>query len=125
MTQSNTTSRNRTVSESECSQLQSRAGRAVSNPTQGIATQACRFCGSPLRRTFIDLGMSPLCETYPKAADFKKGEVYYPLHAYACENCFLVQLEEYEIAENIFPTICIFPPIQIPGSSTARAIATK
>jgi SAM-dependent methyltransferase len=66
------------------------------------ATQPCRFCGSTLRRTFVDLGMSPLCETYPAAADFKNGEVYYPLHVYTCEECFLVQLEEYEKVENIF-----------------------
>jgi SAM-dependent methyltransferase len=46
--------------------------------------------------------MSPLCETYPAAADFKNGEVYYPLKVYTCEECFLVQLEEFEKAENIF-----------------------
>jgi SAM-dependent methyltransferase len=69
---------------------------------QGAATQPCRFCGAPLRSTFVDLGMSPLCETYPAATDFKNGEVYYPLHVYTCEKCFLVQLEEYEKAENIF-----------------------
>jgi len=69
---------------------------------RGTAPQTCRFCGSALRRTFVDLGMSPLCETYPAAADFKNGEVYYPLHVYTCEECFLVQLEEYEKAENIF-----------------------
>jgi 2-polyprenyl-3-methyl-5-hydroxy-6-metoxy-1,4-benzoquinol methylase len=67
-----------------------------------IATQRCRFCGSMLRRTFVDLGSSPLCETYPAAADFKNGEMYYPLHVYICEKCFLVQLEEYEKAEKIF-----------------------
>jgi SAM-dependent methyltransferase len=66
------------------------------------ATRPCRFCGATLRRTFVDLGMSPLCETYPAAADFKNGEVYYPLHVYTCEECLLVQLEEYEKAENIF-----------------------
>jgi len=63
---------------------------------------ACRFCGSTLLRTFVDLGMSPLCETYPAAADFRKGEMYYPLHVYTCGHCFLVQLAEYEKAENIF-----------------------
>jgi len=68
----------------------------------GVASQPCRFCGSTARRTFVDLGMSPLCETYPAAADFKNGEVYYPLHVYTCEECFLVQLDEYESAENIF-----------------------
>lgn len=65
-------------------------------------TGGCRFCGSTALRTFVDLGMSPLCETYPSAADFQKGEIYYPLHVYMCEKCFLVQLEEYEKAENIF-----------------------
>ena len=67
-----------------------------------IASHGCRFCGSSLRRTFVDLGMSPLCETYPTAADFRSGEVYYPLRVYTCEECFLVQLEEYQKAETIF-----------------------
>jgi hypothetical protein len=75
---------------------------------RGIAPQLCRFCGSALRSTFVDLGMSPLCETYPAAAEFKNGEVYYPLHVYTCEKCFLVQLEEFEKAENIFDDYLYF-----------------
>src|SRR5271169_2263624 len=67
-----------------------------------ITTKACRFCRAELRHTFVDLGMSPLCETYPSAADLNHGEVYYPLHVYVCEKCLLVQLEEYEKPENIF-----------------------
>ena len=59
-------------------------------------------------RTFVDLGMSPLCETYPSSADFSRGEVYYPLHVYVCDQCFLVQLEEYESAENIFSDYAYF-----------------
>jgi len=69
---------------------------------QQTATKPCRFCGANLRRTFVDLGMSPLCETYPSPADLNRGEVYYPLHVYVCEQCFLVQLEQYESPENIF-----------------------
>lgn len=69
---------------------------------------ACRFCKSPLRATFVDLGMSPLCESYPSAADLNRGEVYYPLHVYVCEKCWLVQLEEYESAENIFADYAYF-----------------
>jgi len=65
-------------------------------------TMSCRFCGANLRQTFVDLGMSPLCETYPSAGDLKRGETYYPLHAYVCEQCFLVQLEEFESQEAIF-----------------------
>src|SRR5580700_534111 len=75
---------------------------------QATATQPCRFCGATLRSTFVDLGMSPLCETYPAAKDFKSGEVYYPLHVYTCEKCFLVQLEEFEKAENIFSDYAYF-----------------
>lgn len=69
---------------------------------QQTALKPCRFCGAGLERTFVDLGMSPLCETYPAAADFNRGEVYYPLHVFVCGQCFLVQLEEYESPEEIF-----------------------
>jgi SAM-dependent methyltransferase len=72
------------------------------------ASGQCRFCGIGLQRTFVDLGLSPLCETYPAASDFHRGEVYYPLHVYVCEKCFLVQLEEYESAENIFTDYAYF-----------------
>jgi SAM-dependent methyltransferase len=68
--------------------------------TRGVG--ACRFCGAVLQRTFVDLGMSPLCETYPSPAELNRGETYYPLHVYVCDRCFLVQLEQYETAENIF-----------------------
>jgi SAM-dependent methyltransferase len=71
-------------------------------------TPFCRFCGASLRTTFVDLGMSPLCESYPSAADLRRGEVYYPLHVYVCEQCFLVQLEEYESAERIFSDYAYF-----------------
>ena len=67
-----------------------------------LASQTCRFCRTPLRRTFVDLGMSPLCETYPSEADLNQPEMYYPLHVYVCESCFLVQLDQYESAEKIF-----------------------
>lgn len=69
---------------------------------QQAATAICRFCGTGLTQTFVDLGMSPLCETYPSISDFNRGETYYPLHVYVCEECFLVQLEQYESPEGIF-----------------------
>ncbi|MGD0123939.1 MAG: class I SAM-dependent methyltransferase [Terriglobia bacterium] len=64
--------------------------------------KSCRFCGAELKLTFVDLGMSPLCETYPSTHDFERGEVYYPLHVQLCERCLLVQLGEYQSRENIF-----------------------
>src|SRR6202050_2037555 len=79
-----------------------------SDVQQPAATALCLFCGATLRRTFVDLGMSPLCETYPSAADLNRGEVYYPLHVYVCEECFLVQLDQYESAENIFSDYAYF-----------------
>ena len=75
---------------------------------QRIATRRCRFCGTGLQRTFVDLGLSPLCETYPSETEFHRGEVYYPLHVYVCDHCFLVQLEQYESAENIFSDYAYF-----------------
>lgn len=71
-------------------------------------TSRCRFCNARLQRTFVDLGLSPLCETYPAAVDFNLGEKYYPLHVYVCEQCWLVQIEEYESAENIFSDYAYF-----------------
>jgi hypothetical protein len=70
--------------------------------------KACRFCGAALNRTVVDLGMSPLCETYPSADDLNRGETYCPLHVYVCESCWLVQLEEYQSAENIFSDYAYF-----------------
>ena len=75
---------------------------------QQTAAAVCRFCGAALQRTFVDLGMSPLCETYPSAADLNRGEVYYPLHVYVCEKCLLVQLEKYESPEKIFSDYAYF-----------------
>ncbi len=76
--------------------------------TQQSATATCHFCGAGLKETFVDLGMSPLCESYLAAADLNRGETFYPLHVYVCSNCFLVQLEEYERAENIFSDYAYF-----------------
>jgi 2-polyprenyl-3-methyl-5-hydroxy-6-metoxy-1,4-benzoquinol methylase len=68
----------------------------------------CRFCGSTLQHTFVDLGMSPLCESYLQLDQLNQREPFYPLHVYVCENCFLVQLEEYVSAEEIFSEYAYF-----------------
>ncbi len=79
---------------------------------QAIETEktvkTCRFCNAGLQRTFVDLGMSPLCETYPAQDQWNQGEMYYPLHVYVCDKCWLVQLEEYESPENIFSDYAYF-----------------
>jgi SAM-dependent methyltransferase len=62
----------------------------------------CRLCGVPLTRTFVDLGMSPLCESYVPAERLDEPEVFYPLHVRLCEACLLVQLPAYVPGEEIF-----------------------
>ncbi len=68
----------------------------------------CRFCGSALRHTFVDLGMSPLCESYVSVVQLNYMEPFYPLHVYVCDNCFLVQLEEYVSPDRIFSEYAYF-----------------
>ncbi|HEY9488560.1 MAG TPA: class I SAM-dependent methyltransferase [Chryseosolibacter sp.] len=68
----------------------------------------CRFCGSPLSHTFVDLGMSPLCQDHVKPEEMRRMEPFYPLHAYVCTNCFLVQLEDYVSPEEIFNDYAYF-----------------
>ncbi len=62
----------------------------------------CRFCNTPLNLTFANLGLSPLSNSYVKVDRLHQGEFFYPLHAWVCVSCKLVQLEEFELAENIF-----------------------
>ena len=63
---------------------------------------ACRFCGTPLSRTFVDLGSSPLCQTVLREQDLERAEIFYPLHVRICESCLLVQLPEYARHDVIF-----------------------
>jgi len=68
----------------------------------------CRFCGEFLEINFLNLGKSPLSNSFLKKQDLPKIEKQYPLHAYVCKKCFLVQLEEFEKPENIFSEYVYF-----------------
>src|SRR5271169_4919213 len=68
----------------------------------------CRMCGTPLTRTFVDLGMSPLCESYVPADKLDDAEVFYPLHVRLCDVCLLVQLPAYVSGEHIFSDYAYF-----------------
>jgi C-methyltransferase-like protein/putative zinc binding protein/methyltransferase family protein len=72
------------------------------------ATPKCLFCRAPLRQTFVDLGMSPLCESYLAADQLNRMEPFYPLHVKVCEKCYLVQLEQYVSPEHIFTEYAYF-----------------
>ena len=68
----------------------------------------CRFCQTQLHHTFVDLGMSPLSNAFLNPEQLDKKEPFFPLHAYVCEQCFLVQLEEFEHPEEIFSDYAYF-----------------
>jgi hypothetical protein len=68
----------------------------------------CRFCGAMLKHTLVDLGMSPLCESYLSADELNRMEPFYPLHVFICDQCYLAQLEEYVSPENIFSHYAYF-----------------
>lgn len=79
---------------------------AQSNTLPNLAT--CRFCGAGLRHTFVDLGMSPPCESILERAQLNQMETFYPLHVFVCDQCFLVQLQEYVAPEDIFTEYAYF-----------------
>lgn len=68
----------------------------------------CRFCETPLAHSFVDLGMSPLSNAFIKPENYHAMEPFYPLHAYVCGSCFLVQLEEFESPQQIFSDYAYF-----------------
>ena len=69
---------------------------------------SCRLCGAPLTTTFVDLGMSPLCESYLTTDQLDQMEPFFPLHVLVCEACYLVQLKEYVSPEHIFSEYAYF-----------------
>jgi len=83
----------------------------------------CRFCETPLRHTFTDLGMSPLANSYLKPEDLQEMEPFYPLHVYICECCYLVQLPEFEAPEHIFSHYAYFSSYSETWLNHARAYA--
>jgi len=76
-----------------------------------VAEPACRSCAAPLRHTFVDLGTSPLANSFLTEGQLHEGELFLPLHAFVCERCFLVQLEEYETPAGIFSDYVYFSSV--------------
>ncbi|MBJ7986468.1 methyltransferase domain-containing protein [Bacillus cereus] len=62
----------------------------------------CRFCHSLLTNTFLNLGVSPLANSFVAPENSYKMEPFYPLHTFVCNSCLLVQLDEFESPQNIF-----------------------
>lgn len=62
----------------------------------------CRLCGNIIKKPFLSLGNSPVSNAYLTGNDLSKMEPYYPLELFVCTTCFMVQVEEYELHQNIF-----------------------
>lgn len=84
---------------------------------------ACRFCKAALRTTFVDLGMSPLCNTLITSEQRHEMEPFYPLHAYVCDQCFLVQLQEFVSPQSIFNEYAYFSSFSTSWVEHARQYA--
>jgi len=69
---------------------------------------SCRFCGARLELTVVDLGMSPLCESFLRPDQIRQMEPFFPLHVFACEQCYLVQLESFVPPDEIFTEYAYF-----------------
>src|SRR5919201_2427814 len=80
----------------------------IDSPPAASTLPSCRFCAAPLRDTFVDLGMSPLCESYVPPERLGAMEPFYPLHTRVCGQCLLVQLEEFVAPAEIFTEYAYF-----------------
>lgn len=73
-----------------------------------MSAPRCRLCSAELDHTFVDLGLSPPCESYVPADQLDQAETFYPLHVRICAACLLVQLPAYIAAEDIFSDYAYF-----------------
>ncbi|WP_139558967.1 class I SAM-dependent methyltransferase [Methylotetracoccus oryzae] len=96
------------------------SGTQGSELPQGFA---CRFCGAPLVHSFVDLGMSPLCQTHIAPHQLHEMEAFFPLHAYVCDQCFLVQLQEFVSPQEIFTEYAYFSSYSTSWVEHARRYA--
>ncbi|WP_339631854.1 class I SAM-dependent methyltransferase [uncultured Sneathiella sp.] len=85
----------------------------------------CRFCHHALTQTFVDLGSTPLANSYLRQERDIAAEKSYRLHARVCGNCFLVQVEDVVPAEDIFSDYAYFSSFSSSWVEHARAFADK
>lgn len=85
----------------------------------------CRLCSSNLVNTFVDLGKSPLANSYLASEQLNETEPFYPLHVYVCDSCFLVQLPEIQTPEQIFSDYAYFSSYSESWLNHAKAYVEK
>jgi SAM-dependent methyltransferase len=86
-----------------------------------MTSGSCRFCGSSLQRVFVDLGASPLANSYLRPDQLNEMEPFYPLRVFVCERCFLVQLEEFASPASIFQNYAYFSSYAVSWLQHAKA----
>ncbi len=86
---------------------------------------SCRSCGAQLQQTFVDLGVSPLANSYLEPDQLSRMEPFYPLHAYVCGQCFLVQVGEFQSPEAIFGDYAYFASYSDSWLAHARLYAGR
>jgi SAM-dependent methyltransferase len=103
-------------------------GSGKENPKgrkMGVGSPICRFCKADLDHIFVDLGMSPLCESYVSSENLSRMEPFYPLRVYVCRGCYLVQLEEFVHPEDIFSEYAYFSSFSDSWVEHARIYTEK
>ncbi len=85
----------------------------------------CRFCGEPLSFSLVDLGSTPLANSFLKQEELTKPEPSYPLHARVCGSCFLVQVEPVVPASHIFGDYLYFSSYSASWVTHARNFAMQ
>lgn len=90
-----------------------------------MSAPLCRLCHAELTETFVDLGMSPPCESFLTADELDGGETFYPLHVRICAQCLLVQLPAYIDAGDIFSDYAYFSSYSDSWVAHAKSYVTK
>ncbi len=96
------------MQETSTSERSVRPNSTTKIHSEPASSARCRFCSTELKHTFVDLGMSPLCESFLRRDQLNAMEPFYPLHVQVCDQCFLVQLEQYVSPEHIFTEYAYF-----------------
>ena len=90
-----------------------------------MSSPRCRFCDAPLRVTFVDLGSTPLANSYVDPSRADEPDPTYPLHARVCETCFLVQVEAVVPPDDIFSDYAYFSSVSDSWLDHARRFARQ
>lgn len=99
----------------------------AARPSRALKGSLCRCCGAPLTETFADLGLTPLANSYvdPREGGEARMEPFYPLHAFVCSKCRLVQLAEFESPQSIFSNYLYFSSVSDAWLAHAKRYAEK